>query len=98
MTEPTRMNCLQCGGIHFGSVHCPYVSTICDCCDKPLIQHDDYVFCEGGKTKHDPTNKDCSCESCVYVRVAATKAAKANIPCPACGVEPSQVLTAKEQP
>lgn len=64
-------NCSACGGLHFGSVDCPYETTVCDVCHKQLIQHKGgYMFCEGGKTEHDPRQTFCTCESCVASRKA----------------------------
>jgi hypothetical protein len=81
--QPT---CDACGGLHFGSFGCPYVKTVCDKCDKPLIEHEGYCFCDGGKTKHAPADRFCTCEMCVAESVRFAKLRKYECRCN-CGRE-----------
>lgn len=67
--DPFVKVCPECGGLHFGSYGCPYAQTICDVCDKTLLRHEGRMFCVGGKTKHDPTSKFCTCAQCVNDRM-----------------------------
>jgi hypothetical protein len=66
----SQAECSKCGGLHFGSVGCPYETTICDVCHQTLLQHPERCFCEGGKTEHDPRNNFCTCANCVALRMA----------------------------
>src|ERR1700722_7349123 len=74
--------CPMCGGLHFGSVGCPYQQTVCDVCHKTLLQHEGRMFCEGGKTLHNPTSKFCTCAECVEDRMKVSRKAKLSVRSP----------------
>ncbi len=87
----TILNCSDCGGIHYGSVKCPYTALPCAVCGIATIYAcSDCAIDSGGATSvHVCEKSECRDAHERNMHNATTpKGMPEPIPCPYCGTDP----------